>query len=388
VSSDLEVAPAANRLIPWRVHRHASRFLHSPVAMTATVALTYTGVSVFVFGRAHIDRPTFMAFCAALAFALSAQQPSRRLLALLADWVPLALVLVAYDFARGAGYRLGIGTSYTLSPRMDRWLTGTLPTVWLQRHLYATSVYHWWDIFPTLAYTSYYVVTLLILAVLWSRSRHRFRVYSRRFLMVTVLSLVMFVLHPTAPPWLDSARGVIPHITRTTTFGLNVVHLPIAERAFYASATSVNEVAAFPSLHAACSVLPLMMFWRRSRPAVPVLLVRYPLAMDFCLILMGEHWLSDIVAAWLLTALVTLGMPVAERQIARFRAARRSRPERLLAGGAVGELPYHVELPDVAGVLREQVKEDPDQRRVVIGRVEARAGRREIGQVSASHDLA
>jgi hypothetical protein len=329
VSSDVEVAPATDRLIRPRVYQHASRFRRSPVAMTATVALAYASVSVFVFGRAHIDRPTFMVFCAALAFALSAQQPNGRLLALLVDWVPVALVLVAYDFARGAGYRLGIGTSYTLSPRMDRWLTGTLPTVWLQRHLYATSVYHGWDIIPTLIYTSYYVVTFLILAILWARSRDRFRVYSRRFLTLVVLSLVVFVLHPTAPPWLDSYRHVIPHIVRTTTLGMHEVHLPIAERAFYASATSVNEVAALPSLHAASAVLPLMMFWRRSRPAVRVVLVLYPLAMDFFLILMGEHWLSDIIAAWLLTALVALGMPVAERGIARVRRGR------LLAGNAV-----------------------------------------------------
>jgi hypothetical protein len=344
------VAPAIDRLIPSRVHRHASRFLRSPVAMTATVAIAYTSVSVFVFGRAHIDRPIFMAFCAALAFALSAQQPNRRLLALLVDWVPVALVLVAYDFARGAGYRLGIGTSYTLSPRMDRWLTGTLPTVWLQRHLYATSVYHWWDVFPTLAYTSYYVVTFLILAVLWARSRQRFRVYSRRFLTVTVLSLVAFVLHPTAPPWLDSYRHVIPHIVRTTTLGLHEAHLPIAERAFYASATSINQVAAFPSLHAAYSVLPLMMFWRRSRPAVRVVLVLYPLAMDFSLVLMGEHWLSDIVAAWLLTALVALGMPVVERNIARIRAAHRSSP---ISGPPRRSVPAHAtRRPEAATATR------------------------------------
>jgi membrane-associated phospholipid phosphatase len=307
------------------VWRPAVWFVRNPAAMALTVVAIYVIVSVFVFDGLHIDRPLTMAFCAVLAFALSARQPSRRALSLILDWIPLFLVLVAYDFARGAGYRLGIHTSYYLSPKMDRWLTGTIPTIWLQRHIYANGVHHRWDILPTFTYFSYYLVTFIILAVLWARSRQRFRLYSRRLVAVTVLGLVAFVLHPTAPPWLDAQRHVIRHLHRTTTLGLAEAHLPIAQHAFYASAATLNQVAAFPSLHAAYSVLPLMMFWRRSGIWLRAVMVLYPLAMGFSLVLTGEHWLSDILAAWILVAAVALGMPVVERNIARLRGAGRGR---------------------------------------------------------------
>ena len=299
---------------------------HSPLTLIAVVGAAYVVVNVFVFGRVHIDRPITMAWCAALALAISARQPASRVLALCADWVPLFLVLTAFDYARGSGHRLGIGVSYLLSPRLDHAITGTIPTVWLQRHLYGTSVHHWWNVLPTLTYFSFYFVTWLILAVLWGRSRARFRVYSRRFLAVTLSSLVVFSLHPTAPPWMDSRRHVIPHITRTTLFGLREVHLSFAQHAFYSGAALADQVAAFPSLHAAYSALPLLLFWRQSRPAVRAVLVLYPLAMGFSLVLMGEHWASDVLAAWALTAAVAFTMPVVERQLAGLLGSRGSKP--------------------------------------------------------------
>ncbi len=318
--------------------RHGiNEFWRSPLTLVAVVGVAYVVVNTVVFNRVHIDRPITMAWCGALALAISARQPASRIVALCADWIPLFLVLTAFDYARGAGSRLGVGVSYLLSPRLDHALTGTIPTVWLQRHLYGTSVHHWWNVFPTLTYFSFYFVTWLILAVLWGRSRPRFRVYSRRFLAVTLTSLVVFSLHPTAPPWMDSQRHVIPHITRTTVYGLQVLHLSFAQHSFYSGAALANQVAAFPSLHAAYSALPLLLFWRQSRPAVRVVLVAYPLAMGFSLVLMGEHWAGDVLAAWILTAVVALGMPVLERHIAARLRRRDPVPARSpLENDAVG----------------------------------------------------
>jgi membrane-associated phospholipid phosphatase len=288
---------------------------HSPVALIVGLGVAYVVVNTVAFSRVHIDRPITMAWCAGLALAISARQPASRVLALCADWLPLFLVLTAFDYARGAGHRLGVGVSYLLSPRLDHALTGTIPTVWLQQHLYGASVHHWWNVFPTLTYFSFYFVTWLILAVLWGRSRARFRVYSRRFLAVTLTALVVFSLHPSAPPWMDSQHHVIPHITRTTLFGLYELHLSFAQHAFYSGAALSNQVAAFPSLHAAYSALPLLLFWRQSRPLVRLVLVLYPLAMGFSLVLMGEHWASDVLAAWVMTATVAFAMPVLERHL-------------------------------------------------------------------------
>jgi membrane-associated phospholipid phosphatase len=219
------------------------------------------------------------------------------------------LIFVAYDYARGLA-RFGVHTSYLLAPRVDRWLTGgVLPTVWLQHHFYAHGIKHWWDVFPTLLYFSHLVVPFLTLAVLWSRSPARFRIYARRLIVVTAIGLLLYVLHPTAPPWLDSRRHLIPHVQRVTGEGFIVLHLRVVTGAFYAGAKTQNLIAAFPSLHAAYSALPLLNFWRRSRWWTRIILVAYPLALGFSLVLLGEHWLNDVLAGWLVTAVVCLGSP-------------------------------------------------------------------------------
>jgi membrane-associated phospholipid phosphatase len=290
-----------------RPRRLASQLLHSPTALVAVLVVVYVAVCI---GRGlQLNRPVVMVFCVGLSFSLSARQGDRRLARLVIDWLPIALIFVAYDYARGLA-RFGVHTSYYLAPRIDRWMTGgTLPTVWLQRHFYAHGIKHWWDVFPTLLYFSHLVVPFLTLAVLWARSPERFRIYARRLIVVTAVGLVLFVLHPTAPPWLDSRRHIIPHIQRVTPEGFVVLHLKVATAAFYAGAKTQNLIAAFPSLHAACSALPLMTFWRRSRWWTRIVLVAYPLAMGFSLVLLGEHWLNDVLAGWIVTAAVCLSSP-------------------------------------------------------------------------------
>lgn len=307
---------ASNPPLAATPRRVVARLLHSPTALTSIVVIAYVALSVST--HLQLNRPVVMVFCVALSFSLSARSGvEHRALRLIRDWLPLALIFVAYDFARGAA-RFGIHTSYELAPRLDRFLTGGhLPSVWLQRHLYAHGIKHWWDVGPTLIYFSHLVVPFLTLSILWARSPERFRVYARRLVVLTAISVVLFVLHPTAPPWLDARHHLIPHIQRVSAEGWTVLHLKIVTQAFYGGAKTQNLVAAFPSLHAAVSILPLMMFWRRSRWWTRIVLVGYPLVMGFCLILLGEHWLNDVLAGWILTAAVCLGSPPIERFVTR-----------------------------------------------------------------------
>lgn len=45
----------------------------------------------------------------------------RRLVLVLRDWVPFAVILLLYDFSRGAATLLGRPTLWELQPRVDRW---------------------------------------------------------------------------------------------------------------------------------------------------------------------------------------------------------------------------------------------------------------------------
>ncbi|OMQ14636.1 hypothetical protein A7K94_0215185 [Modestobacter sp. VKM Ac-2676] len=98
------------------------------------------------------------------------------LLRLLADWVPLAALLLLYDLTRGLADGLGMPVHVAELAAADRWLAGgVLPTVWLQEHWTAPA----WAAFASLVYGSHFVVTPVLLAVLWVRDRARWTGYAR-----------------------------------------------------------------------------------------------------------------------------------------------------------------------------------------------------------------
>lgn len=287
-----------------------------PAIVTVLVIALYAGYC-WAAGGLRVDRTLIMSGCGLIALSGARDRPQGRFRTLLIDWAPVILILIAWDYSRGLAKSIS-HTSYHLQPRVDRLLTGGVPTVWLQRHLYPHGhVVHWWDVFPSACYFSHYVVSSVILAVLWSRSRANFQIYAWRLVAATLIAVVFFALHPAAPPWLDSRQHVIPHVDRTTAVAFQVLHFKVVAQLFYTGARTVNPVAALPSLHAAYAVLPLLYFWRRANKWWRPVLVLYPLAMGFSLILMGEHWLIDILAGYLLSAAVWLVMPVLERWVRR-----------------------------------------------------------------------
>jgi hypothetical protein len=118
--------------------------------------------------------------CGALACA-SIGRPPRQMLQVLRDWLPIVLVLCAYDFTRGAADSLGISVHSQAMIDFDRFLFfGQTPTEWLQAHLYEPGVVNWWDVVFTLVYTSYFIVPFALAGVLWVRDRLAFLRFARR----------------------------------------------------------------------------------------------------------------------------------------------------------------------------------------------------------------
>ena len=73
--------------------------------------------------------------CGALACASLGRHP-RQILQLVLDWLPIVVVLSAYDFTRGAADSLGIGVHVHPMIDFDRFVFfGETPTEWLQAHL-------------------------------------------------------------------------------------------------------------------------------------------------------------------------------------------------------------------------------------------------------------
>ena len=252
--------------------------------------------------------------------ALAVQSLGRGRMALvrmLADWVPLVALLMLYDLSRGMADGLGVAVHVTEPAAVDRWLgDGVLPTVWMQEHWGAS----WWAAVASLVYASHFVVTPLVLALLWLRDRARWAGYARMVLALSAAGLVTYVLYPAAPPWLASRDGVIEHVDRISSSGWAVLGLPKAGALLDSGQGQVNPVAAVPSLHTAFAVLTCLALlplarhlWQR------VALVAYAVVMPLVLVWSGEHYVIDTLLGALYAGVVWMLVPRLGRLLRRRR---------------------------------------------------------------------
>ncbi len=276
------------------------RFAHWTAVRRAALGLYFVCLGAW---SAHygipVQRELVVAWtCGALACASLGRHP-RQILQLLFDWLPILLVLSAYDFTRGAADSLGIGVHAQTMIDFDRALFfGETPTEWLQAHLNDPGVINAWDVAFTLVYTSYFIVPFALAGVLWIRDRLAFLRFTKRLVSLALAGLATYILFPAVPPWMASDMGLLGEVHRTTAEGWEVLGGGTAGL-FSKGQASVNLVAAVPSLHAAITALVAIFLWSRVRPSLRPLLALYPLAMGLTLIATGEHYFFDILLGWL-----------------------------------------------------------------------------------------
>jgi membrane-associated phospholipid phosphatase len=278
--------------------------------------------------------------CGALACA-SLGRPWREVLRLVRDWLPMVILLSAYDFTRGAADSLGVGVHVHPMIDFDRFLFfGTTPTQWLQAHVNDPKVVNWLDVAFTLIYTSYFIVPFIVGGFLWVRDRLEFLRFSRRIVTVFAAALATYIAFPAAPPWMAADMGLLHGVTRTTADGWQVIGGRTVEL-FNEGQASVNQVASVPSLHAALTMLVALFLWPRVRRALRPLLLLYPLAMGVTLMATGEHYFFDVLLGWIYAGSVMGAWAWWERRRARVTVRAQSRPplDRLPAGNSEVRVP-------------------------------------------------
>ncbi len=307
-----------------------------------------------------LDREALMAWLAAGLLAASIGR--RPLWTVVVDWVPFALILIVYDFARGAATSVGLPTWWHPQLEFDRFLFGgTEPTVWLQEHFRQPTV-RWWDVVATLTYSSFFLLPYVVAGIFWLRSRREFAQWVTRYVSLVFLGVVGFILVPAAPPWaaarcqsaevanhpsypscLNFNPQFVPHdgllgnaagngvsllqrrflgisdphdyVQRISTRGWAPLHVKFAQALLDKGQGTVDLVAAVPSLHAAVTMLFAIFLWRRSPWWARILLVVYPLLMAVSLVYTAEHYVFDILLGWLLA----LAVHVAVGRVGRWR---------------------------------------------------------------------
>ena len=229
----------------------------------------------------------------------------RQSLQVLLDWLPFTAVLLLYDRTRGVADTLGITLHESDILHAEKWFFGGVePTVWLQQHLYDPQHVYWYDVLCTLVYTTHFLMTPVLAAVLWLRNRGLWLRYISRVVVLAVAGLITYCLFPEAPPWLAARDHLTEPVARLSARGWIWLHAGHVNDALaHAQNDGSNPVAAMPSLHTAFATLAAIFIGMQLRSRWRYLLVLYPLAMGFTLVYTGEHWVLDL-AVGVLYALV------------------------------------------------------------------------------------
>nr|CRL68027.1 PAP2 superfamily protein [Mycolicibacterium malmesburyense] len=321
------------------------------ITVWATVIVYRTITSGFAFNRELV-----LLYIATGLLAASIGQ-GRRMLYVIRDWLPFALILIAYDLSRGAADMIGRPTLWEWPADVDRLLFGgAVPTVWLQEQLKQAQP-PWWEVVVSCVYMSFFILPYVVAGVLWLRNRDEWKAFVRLFVGLNFAGLLIYALVPAAPPWaaarctpaevasgpaearcmFRSARGVPdggvlgvmqssqdganPWIERIVGRGWGNLNLHSATALLDAGQASVNLVAAIPSLHAGMTAAVAAFLWRRVHRGWRPLLAAYVLVMAFTLVYTAEHYVIDILLGWALAAAVIA-------VLARYEKRRRARASR------------------------------------------------------------
>lgn len=165
------------------------------VAVWALVVVYRTITDGFAF-----NRELLLLYIATGLLAASIGQ-GRRMLYVIRDWLPFALVLVVYDLSRGAADLIGRPTLWHWQADADRWLFfGVMPTVWLQERLKQPQP-PWWEVVISTTYMSFFILPYAIAGVLWLRNRDEWKRFAQLFVGLSFAALIIYALLPAAPPW-------------------------------------------------------------------------------------------------------------------------------------------------------------------------------------------
>lgn len=216
---------------------------------------------------------------------------------------------LAYDESRGIADGLGMPVQVESVRDIDRFLFfGTDGVVWLQdRFLSAAGTVRWYDVIASFVYYSHFILPPLVMAVLWLTNRDQWIRYMRRFATVIFLACTMFILLPTAPPWMAAGGSnrsgyqfdALPPLRRPTGNGWRHIGLDGFVEAWDVGRDWANEVAAMPSLHSAYALFVVVFFWPQVRSGwLRALMLTYPLSMAVALMYFGEHYFADALAGW------------------------------------------------------------------------------------------
>jgi membrane-associated phospholipid phosphatase len=231
----------------------------------------------------------------------------------LRQWGILAIDLLLYcamwylyETTRGAADGRLFGIKFPLqvqAPRnIDRFLFfGNDPNTVLQDHFWKSTV-HWWDKVASMTYFTHFIFVPIVMGVLWATSHRQWARFMKRFATVLGVACTLFILFPTAPPWMAAKNyDLLPPLTRSAGRGFTAMGLHAAAVSWKAAVDWGNAVAAMPSLHASFALIVPAFFLPWIKPVwLKAIVLVFPVVMLTSLVYLAEHWVIDGLVGWMI----------------------------------------------------------------------------------------
>lgn len=216
-----------------------------------------------------------------------------------------AAAWLVFSLARGLADDIGFPDQGTFFANVDRWLGfGVTPTERLQDAFHTAGQLGIIDHLAVWVHASYYVAPHLVAIGLWWFGRRNgsplFDTYLKGVIGVMLIGILMYVLLPTSPPWLETSTHPGMDVTRIVNAASGN---PTDQEQLYTVFTDPNPIAAMPSLHTAITVLAAWALWQRNR-ALGILATVYAVLMGASLVYLGEHYVIDVIAGLAVVAVV------------------------------------------------------------------------------------
>lgn len=232
----------------------------------------------------------------------------------LRDWTLVLAGVAAYML--GARYTQGLDMPIHYTPQIDAERVlglGSVPTEWLQAHLYhgRTGAL---EVFALVMYASHFFAVLALGFYIWIRRLGQaFKELMFGLVAASLIADIVFVLYPTAPPWMAAEHGLLQvhHVLKQSLLDLHLTGMA----AFIGDSHRYNVVAALPSMHAAFPVVALVVAVRYGLPRWLIALQAAQLiGVWFAVVYLGDHYLVDAVAG---AAVALAGVAIAHRLLSR-----------------------------------------------------------------------
>jgi hypothetical protein len=245
-----------------------------------------------------------------------------------ADWAPFLGLLLGYESLRSASDGLNTHIDWTTLAHIDRVIgLGQDPVIKLQAWLYRPGLDPL-NVAVAMGYLGHFVIPVATAFLLWLRDRGAYWEFTGAMLLVSFAGFATFLAFPAAPPWMAAQHGVLPDVSRVIQDTLGrIVHPGTVQTAW--EHVGSNEVAPFPSLHAAWPMLVALTLWTRMAGSnwrwAPFI---YPLFMGFAVVYAGEHYAIDVLGGYVYAWLTWMAVRWLSDWVRTRQALRQHRPAR------------------------------------------------------------